>query len=307
MVAGLSVAFILLPEAVAYAAIAHMSIQSAITAALAGLLCYAWLGKSPYAIVTTTSSAAALLAAVVLSMHPEDTNGYMALGGALVLLTGAGLIAIAKTGLGQLSAFVLRPVLHGFSFALAVTIIIKQLPKIFGVKVQATDPFNIVIELVQRFNEWGVWSALIGFTALLILWLLKYFPKIPSAFIVLLIGICLSNFANPADFHVAIVGTLKMKPTELSLPHLSMDKWLRLAELACGLLVIVVAESWGSIRSLSLMHGKSVEPNRELFALGAANLASGFLQGMPVGAGFSASSANEQAGAKGKLAGVVAA
>ena len=71
-------------------------------------------------------------------------------------------------------------------------------------------------------------------------------------------------------------------------------------------MIILVAESWGSIRSLALINGDEVEPNRELFALGAANLASGLLQGMPVGAGFSVSSASEAAGAKTKMAGVFA-
>jgi len=72
-------------------------------------------------------------------------------------------------------------------------------------------------------------------------------------------------------------------------------------------MVIIVVESWGSIRSLSLNHGNAVEPNCELFALGAANLVSCLLQGMPVGTGFSASTTNEQAGAQSKWAGAMAA
>ena len=132
VVAGLSVAFILLPEAVAYAAIAHLTIQSAITAALIGLGVYALLGDSPYAIVAPTSSAAALLAAVVLSMRPTDAETIISLGAALVILTGMGLLILSKAKLGRLSAFVSRPVLHGFSFALAITIISKQLPVLLG-------------------------------------------------------------------------------------------------------------------------------------------------------------------------------
>jgi sulfate permease, SulP family len=306
-VAGLSVAFILLPEAVAYAAIAHLTIQAAITAALVGLICYAWLGKSHFAIVTPTSSAAALLAAVVLSLHPVDDNGAENLGVALVILTGVGLLVFAKAGLGRLSAYVSRPVLHGFSFALAVTIIIKQLPIMLGIKVNAPDPFRIVVELIHHAHEWALWSATIGFAALILLWGLKRWPAVPGAFVVLALGICLSNSMNLADLHVAIVGSVLIKPPGFSLPQLPLEKWLRLAELACGLLVIIVAESWGSIRSLALIHSDVVEPNRELLALGTANLVSGLLQGMPVGAGFSVSSANEQAGAKSKLAGVIAA
>jgi len=86
-----------------------------------------------------------------------------------------------------------------------------------------------------------------------------------------------------------------------------LQQWLNAGELAGGLLVIVFAESWGSIRSLALLHGDKVEPNRELVALGIANLVSGLFQGMPVGAGFSASSASETAGTQSKLTGVFAA
>jgi MFS superfamily sulfate permease-like transporter len=306
-VAGLSVAFILLPEAVAYAAIAHLTIQSAITAALVGLMCYAWFGESHFAIVAPTSSAAALLAAVVLSLRPVDSNVAAGLGVALVILTGVGLLVFAKAKLGLLSAFVSRPVLHGFSFALAVTIITKQLPIILGIKVQASDPFHILVELSNHANEWASWSAVIGCSALILLGILKRWSTVPRAFVVLVFGICLSNAVNLADFNVAIVGPLQIKPPGLSLPQLPLEKWVQLAELACGLLVIIVAESWGSIRSLSLIHGNDVEPNRELFALGTANLVSGLFQGMPVGAGFSVSSANEEAGAQSKLAGVIAA
>ena len=306
-VAGLSVAFILLPEAVAYAAIAHLTIQSAITAALAGLICYAWLGGSHFAIVAPTSSAAALLAAVVLSLHPVDSQVAAALGVALVILTGVGLLAFAKAKLGRLSAFVSRPVLHGFSFALAVTIITKQLPIILGIKVQSSDPFHILVDLFNHAHEWASWSAAIGCSALILLWLLKPWPTVPGAFVVLVFGICLGNVVNLADYNVAIVGPVLITLPGLSLPQLPLEKWVQLAEVACGLLVIIVAESWGSIRSLSLIHGNDVEPNRELFALGTANLVSGLLQGMPVGAGFSVSSANEEAGAQSKLAGVIAA
>ena len=306
-IAGLSVAFILLPEAVAYAGIAHLSIQAAITAALAGLICYALIGGSQFAVVAPTSSSAALLAAVVLSLNPLDGLAYANLGVALVILTGGGLLIFAKAGLGRLSAFLSRPVLHGFSFALAITIIVKQLPIILGVTVQASDPFHIILTLIAQFDDWAAWSAAVGSSALFLLGVLRRWRWIPGAFTVLVLSICLSYAVNLEALHIATVGPLTIRMPNLDLPHLPVEKWLRLAEVACGLIIIIVAESWGSIRSLSLLHGHSVEPDRELFALGAANLVSGLVQGMPVGAGFSASSASEDAGAQTKLAGVVAA
>ena len=307
IVAGLSVASILLPEAVAYAAIAHLPIQHAIIGLLVGLVCYACLGGSQFAIVAPTSSAAALMAAVVLSLHPIDNDNAASLGFALVILTGIGLLIFAKARLGRLSAFVSRPVLHGFSFALAITIIIRQLPILLGIDVHASDPFKIVIELATHANEFAIWNTTLGISALVLLIILKRWGNIPGAFLVLIIGICLSKWLNLTDYHIGIVGQINIHRPELDLPQLSPNKWLQLAELACGLLIIIVAESWGSIRSISLNHGNVIEPNRELLALGTANLLSGLLQGMPVGAGFSVSSANEQAGAKTKLAGIIAA
>ncbi|MFX7945832.1 SulP family inorganic anion transporter, partial [Acinetobacter baumannii] len=87
---------------------------------------------------------------------------------------------------------------------------------------------------------------------------------------------------------------------------LGRDAWLRVAELAVGLVVLLFAESWGSMRALALQRGDTLNANRELLALGAANLASGLLQGMPVGAGFSASAANHGAGAQSRRAGAIA-
>ncbi|NOT85075.1 MAG: SulP family inorganic anion transporter [Methylococcaceae bacterium] len=307
VVAGLSVASILLPEAVAYAAIAHLTIQHAITAVLVGLLCYACLGGSQFAVVAPTSSAAALMAAVVLSLHPLTSNAAEDLGFALVILTGAGLLVFAKAKLGRLSAFVSRPVLHGFSFALAVTIIIKQLPIIAGINVHAPDPVRTLVALYAHIHEGSLWSVTVGGSALVLLGTLKRWRTVPAAFVVLVAGIVLSYLVNLADFKVAIVGAVTIQPPHLNIPQLPVDKWLQMAELACGLLVIIVAESWGSIRSISLNHASVVESNRELLALGAANLLSGLLQGMPVGAGFSASTANEQAGAQSKAAGLFAA
>ncbi len=307
LVAGLSVAFILLPEAVAYAAIAHLTIQASITAALIGLVVYALLGDSPFAIVAPTSSAAALLAAVVLSMRPSDTEAIVSLGSALVILTGLGLLMLSKAKLGRLSAFVSRPVLHGFSFALAVTIISKQIPIMLGITLQAPNLYKLYVELVLRIEEASLWSAVLGVLALCLLSLLKRWPTLPGAFIVLVLGIILSHSIDLADYQIATVGSVLIQLPELSIPQLPVEKWLQLAELACGLMVIIVAESWGSIRSLSLIHGDKVDSNRELLALGVANLGSGLLQGMPVGAGFSVSSADEDAGAKTKMAGVIAA
>jgi len=307
LLAGLSVASILLPEAVAYAAIAHLPIQAAISAMLVGLLCYAALGSSRFAIVSPTSSSATLVAAAALSLLPGGSSLQTTLSFALVILTGAGLILVAFARLGRLSAFVSRPVLRGFSFALAATIIIKQLPKILGVNANGSNPFMLLADLVTTMHDWSWWSLAWGIGALLLLTGLKRATNMPAAFVVLALGIGLSYSLDLTQLHVATVGYFSLGMPVAGLPVLNMKQWLDAAELAGGLLVIIFSESWGSIRSLAIKHGDPVEPNRELFTLGAANLFSGLLQGMPVGAGFSASVANESSGAQSRWAGVCAA
>ncbi len=307
ILAGLSVAGILLPEAVAYAAIAHLNIQAAICALLAGLLCYAILGESRFAIVSPTSSSSALVAAAAFSLLPANSAEQAALSFALVILTGGGLIVLAFARLGRLSAFISRPVLHGFSFALALTIIIKQFPIILGIHASGANPFMLLAAIGVQFAIWSWWSLGAGAFALLLLLVIKHYSRLPGAFIVLTLGIGLAFGLDLSSYHISTVGTFELNWPHPGLPHLPLQKWLDAAEIAGGLLVIIFAESWGSIRSLAITHGDHVEPNRELFALGSANLLSGLIQGMPVGAGFSASSANESAGAKSRWAGVIAA
>lgn len=307
VVAGLSVAGILLPEAVAYAAIAHLSIQSAISALLIGLVCYAMLGASRFALVSPTSSSAALVAAAALSLAPSNSEEHAALSFALVILTGIGLIVMAFMRLGRLSAFVSRPVLHGFSFALATTIIIKQLPIMLGVSANGSNPFTLLAHLLHQLPRWSWWSLFFGISALLLMAGIKRYTRLPATFIVLALGIGAAYATDLTALNIALVGHVDLHMPQGVLPDLSMKQWLNAAAIAGGLLVIIFSESWGSIRSLALRHNDQIEPNRELFSLGVANTLSGFLQGMPVGAGFSASVANETVGAQSKWSGIIAA
>ena len=137
MVAGLCVAGLLIPEAVAYAGLAGLPVVHALTALVAGLAIYGVLGGSRFAIVAPTSSTATLAAAAATSMTgPAGSSAvYTEALLALVLLTGAALVLLGVARQGQLSAFVSRPVLRGFAFALAITIVIKQLPDALGLAV----------------------------------------------------------------------------------------------------------------------------------------------------------------------------
>ena len=305
--AGLSTAGLLLPEAVAYALIAGVTPAHAIVAALCGLSVYALAGRSRFAVVAPTSSSAALLAAAIGSLGLQGTGPRLMAMSALVLLTGLMFLGVAAARLGNLSGFVSRAVLRGFSFGLAITIVIKQVPLIVGIEGLGGSVWNVVSGLAQHFAQWNLISLGVGAGGMVILLALKQIRGVPAAFIVLILGIVASIIFDLSQHNVHLLGTLQFDTVRPSLPDLQRTEWLRLLELAPPLFLIVFAESWGSIRNLALIHNQPVDANRELAALGAANIASSLFQGLAVGAGFSASSANEAAGARSRVAGLIAA
>ena len=305
--AGLSVAGVLLPEAVAYAAIAGVQPMHALLAALIGLAVYACLGTSRFAMVAPTSSAAAVFASALAIGGP-------AMGYALVGVTGLLFLAAAALRAGFLGAFISRPVLRGFAWALALTIMVKQLPHITGVAAHSSQTGPLLWNWLMGAASWNVTSTVLGVGAL-VLWLgirhvLWRWVFVPTSFMVLGLGVALSSVLDVGQYGVHMVGDIAWQPLSWSLPSLTSEQWLRAIEIAPALLLILFAESWGSVRSLALQHGNNgteVDANRELMALGVANLTSGLVQGLPVGAGYSAASAAQAAGGASKWAGVAAA
>lgn len=307
LLAGLSVAGLILPEGVAYAGIAGIAPAHALAAAIFGGLAYAMLGKSRFAIVAPTSSSAAILAAALASFGAGATD-RAALAVLVVLMTGAILLAGWALRLGNLSAFVSRPVLRGFAFGLALTIVIRQLPHLLGLP--APGPGNALMQLwdmVWRLPQFNPASAALGLGALAALLGLRRWRAVPASLLVLAGAIALALALPLQQLGVALVGTIPLVLAPPQLPALDFASWSRAAQLAAPIALMVFAESWGSIRSLAMRHGDSVSAGRELAALGGANLVSALVQGLPVGAGFSASSAAEASGAQSRMTSATAA
>ena len=165
----------------------------------------------------------------------------------------------------------------------------------------------MLVELYARRGEWREASLLLGLGALLLLALLRRWPRLPGTFVVLVLGGAAAAMRGSSGNGIALVGAIELGTIQPRIPALDFETWLRTAELAVALMLILFAESYSSIRACALRHGDKLNVNRELLALGVANLAAGLLQGVPVGAGYSATAANESFGARSRLAGGVAA
>jgi MFS superfamily sulfate permease-like transporter len=307
ILAGLSIAGLLLPEAVAYSTIAALAPQAGVIALFAGLLCYGLFGTSRFAIVSATSSSAAVLAAATATMANGDPQLRATLAVGLVLVTGGLFLLAGIFRFGNVTAFIAKPVLRGFAFGLALTIILKQVASVVGVHLTDANLVRFAPQLLEQLPQWNWPAAAVAAVALVLLGLFSRFPRVPGGLLVVVIGIVAGQWLNLPAYGVNMIGLIDLSLEVPSLPVLPFADWLRLGEVGFALVMILYAESYGSISSFALKHGDRVTSNRDLLALGAANLLSGLFHGMPAGAGYSATSANEAAGATSRWAGGVAA
>jgi MFS superfamily sulfate permease-like transporter len=302
---GLSLAGLLLPEAVAYSGLANLPPQAGVIGLFAGLICYALIGRSRYAIVTATSSSAAVFAAATSALGADAAGQRLAFASILVCATGIAFLLAGCARLGAMSNLIARPVLRGFSFGLALVIAAKQWPHIVGMHADSTDFFALLAEILRNTGAWQPTSLAVGIGALLGLFLLERVRHVPGVLVVIVAGIAAAPWL--ASRGVVLTGPIHLA---LGLPALALPAeghWLPLVEFALALMFILYAESYSSIRTYALKHDESAEPNRDLIALGVANVVSGAFHGTPVGAGYSGTSANEAAGAQSRAAGLYAA
>jgi len=306
IVAGISIAGLLLPEAVAYSGIAGLPPQAGVIALFAGLLVYGLFGSSRFAIVSATSSSAAVLFAATTSVTGVDTATRLAMGMGIVLLAGVFFVIAGIARLGAVSSLIAKPVLRGFALGLALTIVVKQLPKVLDVHPAHSDFFRLFAGLVADWRHWNIAGAAMALTALVLLRGLARWRAVPAALLVIVAGIVLDVYGLCHAWGVAAVGPISLDFSHPAVPKLDRAQWQNLGGLAFAMALILYAESYGSIRTFAMRHGDNVSANRDLLALGGANLLSALFQGMPVGAGYSATSANESAGARSRAAGIVA-
>ena len=307
VLAGLSMAGLLLPEAVAYAGIAGLPPVAGLVGAGVGPLVYALLGSSRYALVAATSSSAIVLASAVHSLHAEHAAHAAALAAGMVLAAGLLFALAGLLRLGRLAHFIARPVVRGLAFALALVIVIRQIAATAGVHDPAANALLLLVRTLRDYAQWNPPALALFGGALAALIASRRVRLLPTSLLVLAASIPAADMLTARGAALPRVGAMSFTGLSPGIPALAGEEWLRLGELAVALVLILFAESYGSIRSLALQHGDVVRTDRDLLAIGVANLLSGLCHGTAVGAGYSASMANASAGARTRLAGAAAA
>ena len=308
MVAGLTVWAVLVPEALAYASIAGVSPVVGLYAAPGALILYAAFGSSRHLVTGPMAATAALSAAAVGDLVAPEADEFVALTVTLGLVTGVLALAAGLLRLGFLASFISEPVLKGFIIGLALTIIVGQLPKLFGVEKGEGNFFEQLWNLLTELGGTSGLTLLVGLASLvLVVGLKERAPVVPGSLVAVALGILAVQLFDLDQHGVAIVGDIEGGLPDLGLPDVSAGRYLDVAPAAVGVMLIAFAEGLGAAKTYAARNHYAIDANRELIGLGAANLGSGLSSGMVVNGSLSKTAVNASAGAKSQLSGLVVA
>ena len=307
-IAALTVIGLLVPESMAYAQIAGVPPQAGLYATLAGLFIYGLFGTSRQIACSPTSTAAIMTAAVVAAHGGVGPGQAVTMVAIVAILVGLVSLVAGVARLGFISEFLARPVVSGYVTGLALTIIAGQVPALLGLHVPHSSNFvQIVWRDITHLDETSAATALMSAIALLLLFSLRRWPKIPVALTVLVLGTAAAAALHLEAHGVAIIGTIPSGLPRPQLPDIRAGELLGLLPSAAGIAIVVYAEALSGARTFAIRHSYEIDANQELVALGLANIGSGAVGGMVVSGGLSGSALSDSSGAKSQLTGIIGA
>jgi high affinity sulfate transporter 1 len=312
LVAGLVLTALLVPQGMAYAELAGLP---AITGLYTSILClvgYALFGPSRILVLGPDSSLGPMIAATILPLVGAggDPARAVALASVLALLVGAVTAVGGLLKLGFVADLISKPTMIGYMNGLALTILVGQLPKLFGFSVDA-DGF--IPELKGFVNGLAdgktVGAALaIGLVALATIGILtRFVPKVPSVLAAVVLSIAAASLLELGDHGVDLVGTLPQGFPPLTIPRVDLSDMSLLIAGALGIAIVALADTIATSSAFAARTGQEFDGNREMVGIGAANLGAGLFQGFPVSTSGSRTAVAEQAGAKTQVTGLVGA
>jgi SulP family sulfate permease len=308
LVAGLTVAALLVPEGMAYAQLAGVPPETAFYAAPIGLFLYALFGSSRQLVVAVSGAVAVLSASTVGEIAEPGSEEFIALTAALAMVAGAISLIAGLAKMGRLAQFFSESVLTGFIFGLALVIAVKQVPKLIGIEGEEGNFFERLWDIVINLDDAHGPTVVVGLSSLAAMVLIeRYFERIPAALVVLIGGIIAGEVFDLAGDDVEVIGEVPSGLVGPALPDISASDVMLLIVGGLGITAVAFAEAVGPARGFAAEHGYEIDENRELVGIGAANLGAGLFQGFPIGSSLSKSAANDGAGAKTPMSLIVAA
>ncbi|HEY8168983.1 MAG TPA: SulP family inorganic anion transporter [Candidatus Limnocylindrales bacterium] len=322
VIAGLTVAALIVPLSIGYAQVAGLPPEVGLYASLAPLVAYALLGSARRLIVGPDAATAALIGATIapLAVLADDR---VRLAGALGLLVGLVFVVMRLASLGFLANLLSKPILIGYMTGVGVDVAIGQIPKLFGGR-----PLEAVFDLVGGVATTGIeagvlveafrlafragaisWpSVVVGGLVIVTMFLGgRLLPRVPWALVAILGALAGSALFDLQSRGVQVLGPVPGGLPPIGIPYVSIQEAAALLPGALGLAILSFADTTATGRTFSEKHGEETDPDRELVALAGADIAGSLTGGYPVSASPSRTGASERAGSQTQLVGLVAA
>lgn len=310
IVAGVVLATMLVPVGIAYAVASGVPGIYGLYATIVPLLAYALFGPSRILVLGPDSSLAAVILGVVLPLSGGDPLRAVALAGMMAVVSGIVCILAGIARLGFVTELLSKPIRYGYMNGIALTVLISQLPKLFGFSIESDGPLRNLLAIAGAvLGGRANWTAFaVGAGALAVILLLKNSKRVPGILIAVVGATAIVGVLDlGARADVSILGPLPQGLPAFAIPWVSYADIVPVLIGGVAVALVSFADTSVLSRAYAARTGTAVDPNQEMVGLGAANLAAGFFQGFPISSSSSRTPVAEAAGARTQLTGVVGA
>lgn len=307
-VAGVSVAAVAVPVALAYAELAGFPPVAGLYASILPLIAYALFGTSRHLIVNPDAAVCAMVAAIVTRLAAGDVDAYLSFSVALTLLTGIICIAAGLLRLGFVADFLGKPVLVGFMNGMAVSIFLGQIGKVFGFPIESGRIIPRLVEFLSKIPQTHLPTLAIGtVTIAVMIGLRRFLPRIPAPLVAVILAVVLARAFHLDEKSVKVVGAIPSGLPPFRVPKFRMEHLDLLLGGAIALALVAFSSSMITARGFAARHRLDVDVDREFIALGACNIAAAFSQGFAVSGADSRTAVNDMMGGESQVSGLIAA
>ncbi|AYW60908.1 TPA: SulP family inorganic anion transporter [Pseudomonas aeruginosa] len=306
--AGLSVAAIQIPTAIAYAQIAGFPPQVGLYACILPMLIYSLIGSSRQLMVGPDAATAAMVAAAITPLAAGDPQRLVDLSMIVAIMVGLFSIVAGLARAGFIASFLSRPILVGYLNGIGLSLLVGQLGKLFGYEAATSGFVAGILALLENLLHIHWPTLILGSLSLLLMVLLpRRFPQLPGALCGVLLASLAAALLGLDRYGVELLGEVPAGLPQLSWPQTSLEELKSLLRDATGITVVSFCSAMLTARSFAARHGYSINANHEFVALGLANIGAGVSQGFAISGADSRTAVNDMVGGKTQLVGVVAA
>ncbi len=308
IIAGLVLTALLVPAGMGYAVASGLPAITGLYATIAPLIAYALFGPSRIMVLGPDSALAALIAAAIAEKAGGDPERAVALASVLAILTGLVCVGAGFARVGFLTDLLSKPVRVGYMNGIGLTVLVTQLPKLFGFSVSAASSLDGALRFARGvLGQTKVEALAIGATCLVFIVVTRAVaPKVPGVLLAV-VGATVAVVALGAEQRIAVVGAVPRGLPLPSLPRVSLGDVGDMTVAAVGIALVSFADTSVLSRTFAARHRLRVDPNRELIGLGLANVVAGLFRGFPISSSASRTPVAESAGARTQVTGVVGA